>query len=72
VAEGGGDDCFLGVEALVSKRMESKRRRRRKKVARSSRNSITTIWSQLFLTCVLSDGKFIWLMDWRGNGFYNV
>jgi hypothetical protein len=35
VAEGGGDDCFLGVKAIVRKMMESKGRRRRKKVARS-------------------------------------
>jgi hypothetical protein len=60
VAEGSGDDCFLGVEALVRKRMESKGRRRRKKAATSSGNSIATIWtglfSDLFDFCVLSDG----------------
>jgi hypothetical protein len=59
VEEGGGD-CFLGVEALVRKRMESKGRRTRKKVARSSRDSIATICTDLridlFDFCVLSDG----------------
>jgi hypothetical protein len=41
---GGGDDCFLGVEALVRKRMESnKGRRRRKKETRSWRNSIIIV-----------------------------
>jgi hypothetical protein len=47
--EGGGDDCFLGAEALVRKRMESKgRRRRKKKQARSWRNGIITVWTPLF------------------------
>jgi hypothetical protein len=46
--EGGGDDCFLGAEALVRKRMESKGRRRKKKQARSWRNSIITVWTPLF------------------------
>jgi hypothetical protein len=29
--EGGRDDCFLGVEALMRKKIESKGRRRKKK-----------------------------------------
>lgn len=42
---GDGNDCFLCVEALVMKRMETKgRRMRRENKARSWRNNMANSW----------------------------